>query len=242
VSLESGPASRIAFSVIDTGIGMDPKIALAIFEPFRQGAVRDHGGAGLGLSISRSLALMLGGDVTVDTAPGEGSCFTATVGAGDLEGVDMVQPEEGPAEVAPEAPPPGTANLSGATVLVADDAIDNRRLLEQFLGRAGARVEFAENGREAVEMCEASMRNRTPYDLVLMDMNMPEIDGYEATRRLRGHGWKGPILALTANAMVGDRERCVDAGCSDYLTKPVERVGLLDRCLHLIGPREARAA
>lgn len=119
------------------------------------------------------------------------------------------------------------AQLSGR-VLLADDVAVNRKLVSVFLGKAGAKVEMAENGRIALEKGTEAMISGKPFDLILMDIQMPEMDGYTATAELRKAGYKGPIVALTASAMVSDREKCIRAGCDEFITKPVDRKKLLD--------------
>ena len=111
--------------------------------------------------------------------------------------------------------------------MLAEDGPDNQRLISLLLRKAGAEVELAENGRIALDLALAARREGRGFDLILMDMQMPVMDGYEATRRLRAEGFTAPIIALTAHAMAGDRERCLEAGCDDYISKPVERRSLL---------------
>jgi CheY-like chemotaxis protein len=110
---------------------------------------------------------------------------------------------------------------------VAEDGVDNRRLLGFFLGKAGFEWEYAENGRVALEMALEAEQQGEPYPLILMDMQMPELDGYEATQRLRAAGYTGPVVALTAYALSGDRDRCIAAGCNAYLSKPIDRIALI---------------
>jgi signal transduction histidine kinase/ActR/RegA family two-component response regulator len=222
---------RLQVSVTDTGIGMTPQQMRQLFRPFRQAdasTTRKFGGTGLGLSLSRRLARMLGGDLTVRSELERGSTFTLEVGLGaapDAEFTDQL-----PADTlggAPAVRPEPSAHGSGLRVLLAEDSDDNRRLIEHHLTRAGMRVVVACNGVEAVDLAMASLRQGEPFEAILMDMQMPEMDGYEATRRLRKEGWLGPIAALTAHAMSGDRRTCMQAGCSHYLTKPIEREQLL---------------
>jgi CheY-like chemotaxis protein len=129
---------------------------------------------------------------------------------------------------------PEVNNLTGVQILLAEDGLDNRELIQDILQRVGAKVETAENGRIAVEMAV----NRS-FDLILMDMNMPEMDGYQATGVLRDRGYRGPILALTANAMAGDSERCRLAGCDEYLTKPIDRVQMIKTIAAFVATKAA---
>jgi signal transduction histidine kinase/CheY-like chemotaxis protein len=223
---------RLRVAVIDTGIGIDDAAMSRLFRPFAQGddsMTRRFGGTGLGLAISRYLARMLGGDIMVTSQEGAGSTFIVEIGTGPIDGVPMVRSMPVDAEIEPpsthhEAAKPGPS----VRVLVAEDGDDNRRLVMHHLSRGGIEAGMASNGREAVELAQASLRTGSPFEVILMDMQMPELDGYEATRLLRASGWKGPIVALTAHAMSGDRERCIEAGCDEYLTKPIDRKVLVE--------------
>jgi len=225
---EAGP--RMVFTVSDTGIGMTPAQTDRVFRPFTQAdnsTTRRFGGTGLGLSISKRLAEMLGGDIEVESRPGAGSTFTLSVDPGPLDGVPMLDTplaSPGEAEKLVEAVP--AKGLHGR-VLLAEDGPDNQRLIGLILSKAGLDVDLAENGRIACQKAAASRSAGNPYDLILMDMQMPELDGYAATRQLRQHGWRGPIIALTAHAMAEDRQKCLRAGCDDYATKPIDRARLL---------------
>ena len=216
----------VAVEVIDTGVGIREEVLPQLFQPFNQGAAgvaRKFGGTGLGLAISREIADLLGGELTVRSVVGQGSTFTLTVPTGDLEGVRMLhRPAEALAETAPETSRPSGRSLTGVRVLLAEDGFDNQELIRAVLGKAGAEVAVADNGRIALDMAAAG-----PYDLILMDMNMPEMDGCQASRALRDRGDRRPILALTASAMPEDVERCLAAGCNEHLTKPIDRVRLV---------------
>ena len=215
--------ARLAVEVADTGIGIDPHALEQIFEPFRQADAstrRRFGGAGLGLTVSRRLARLLGGELLAQSAPGQGSVFR-------LEVPVSLPPVRKPGEPLPaaEAPIP-TDNLRGR-VLLAEDGPDNQRLITRILKRAGLDVDVAGDGAVAFAKAMAAREVGMPYDVILMDMSMPEVDGYEATRRLRAAGYDWPIVALTAHAMSGDRELCMEAGCDAYLSKPIHRPLLL---------------
>ena len=244
------PEPRLLVSVQDTGIGMTPKQVAGLFNAFQQAdasTTRRFGGTGLGLRISKSLARMLGGDVTVESEPGKGSTFTLVVATGPLAGVEMINAERGrvvvrtdrPAEAAPAAASPaepGSGPLRGVRVLLVEDGPDNQRLISHHLRRAGAEVTIADNGRIALEKLtidatvEGTMRDPAPFDLIVTDMQMPEIDGYSLAMRLRAGGWRRGIVALTAHAMEGDAQKCLKAGCDAYATKPIDRPALIEVC------------
>ncbi len=223
----TGPA-RLEFVIADTGIGITREEMAVLFEPFVQAdasTTRRYGGTGLGLTISKRLAKMLGGDIHVESEWGAGSTFTLSIDPGPLEHVPWMESDQ-PwcAPPSPRASRPIAAaekTLSGR-VLLAEDGPDNQRLIQHMLAKLGIEVELAANGRIAFDKAVESLRQGRPYDLILMDMQMPEWDGYEATRQLKEAGWLGPIVALTAHAMAGDREKCLSVGCSDYVAKPID--------------------
>jgi CheY-like chemotaxis protein len=223
----------IAIDVEDTGIGIDPEKIETIFEPFRQAdatTTRSHGGTGLGLCLSRRLAEKLGGRLSVESTPGRGSRFTFHLDA-MATGRDST-PAAGPAARQGETAPTAegdAAPLDGVRVLLAEDGPDNRHLITYFLKRAGAEVVHAENGREAIEAIDRAAAAGDRIDVVLMDMQMPVMDGYTAAGILRSRGNRIPVIALTAHAMSSDRDRCIEAGCDDYLPKPIDRATLIDR-------------
>ena len=235
--------SLLAFDVVDSGIGMDRDQMERLFQPFTQAdssMSRRFGGTGLGLTISKRLVEMLGGEIHVESQPGRGSRFTFTVRTGPLEGVAMLSDEVAPTEIRHEAlagqsssaggqtatrgGAPAATDLTGVRVLLAEDGPDNQRLISFLLTKAGAEVVVVDNGKKAVEEILAK---RQPLDVVLMDMQMPVLDGYGATQQLRRLGYRGPVVALTAHAMSGDRAKCQAAGCDEYLTKPIDRRQLL---------------
>jgi signal transduction histidine kinase/CheY-like chemotaxis protein/HPt (histidine-containing phosphotransfer) domain-containing protein len=238
---EGQPAVKI--DVIDTGIGIQPEVLPELFQSFNQGdasITRKFGGTGLGLAISRHIAQMLGGQLTVQSTWGKGSKFTLTIPTGSLDGVPLLQK---PSEIACESehPFPSTAGkrLDGVRILLAEDGYDNRKLIQTFLHSAGAAVETAENGQEAVIKAEAE-----PFDVILMDMNMPVMNGYTATRTLRDRGYAMPIFALTANAMSTDGLQCLAAGCNEHLAKPIDRGKLIRTIAAAVGkePMESENA
>ncbi|MDB5324171.1 MAG: luxQ 3 [Phycisphaerales bacterium] len=220
-----GGGSTVQFEVSDTGIGMSQEQIPLLFQPFSQAddsTTRKFGGSGLGLNISQRLATMLGGSIVARSTVGVGSTFTLCVEGGPLEGAQMVAGlTESVLDKADGDQPLPETKISGR-ILLAEDGRDNQRLISIHLRHAGAEVAVAANGRIAVEMVR-----REKFDLILMDMQMPELDGYGATSELRRRGFTMPIIALTAHAMAEDRRKCIESGCSDYLTKPIDHELLL---------------
>jgi signal transduction histidine kinase/CheY-like chemotaxis protein len=218
---------HILFRVADTGIGIEPGSIESVFNPFEQAdasMTRTHQGTGLGLSISRSLAHQMGGTLTAQSEPGKGSVFTLAlplVPALDDAGREEATRKLGihDARAAIVADLPGAA----ARVLVVEDGEDNRKLIEHYLTRAGHEPVFAAHGQDALDLLDHDDR----FDLIIMDMQMPVLDGYVATPELRTRGCTIPIIALTAHAMEHDRQRCLDVGCDEYLSKPIDRQALL---------------
>jgi signal transduction histidine kinase len=214
----------VAFSVIDTGIGIPADKHGIIFEAFQQAdgtTSRKYGGTGLGLSISRELAVLLGGEICVASRPGQGSMFTLYLPC--RHDGELVYPREDAAPTAPldcGSSPPTAPVLDGRKVLVVDDDVRNIFAITSALERHAARVCFAENGREGLEVLEQN----PDIDVVLMDIMMPEMDGYEVMRCIRSTDRfrNLPIIALTAKAMRDDRDKCISAGASDYVAKPVD--------------------
>jgi PAS domain S-box-containing protein len=217
---------RLWFDVADDGIGLSADQIGKLFQPFSQvdsSATRRFGGTGLGLAISYRLAEMLGGTLSVESTPGVGSTFRAAIACGSLDGVALVagRPAQ-PAAPAPAATRPAHRDLP-YRILVAEDGPDNQRLVDAFLRKAGAAVTLVENGRRAVDAALAALSADEPFDAILMDMQMPIMDGYTATRTLRQAGYTRPIIALTAHAMATDRARCLEAGCDGFVSKPIDR-------------------
>jgi CheY-like chemotaxis protein/HPt (histidine-containing phosphotransfer) domain-containing protein len=220
-----GPNIVLRVEVIDSGIGMTPELVGRLFIPFTQGdtsITRKFGGTGLGLTISRQLAKLLSGDVTVTSQPGVGSTFTLQVDGGPSAGVERLEGlTESTLPAAADRNEEARIRLRGHILLVEDGA-DNQRLLRMQLGDAGASVASALDGQIAVDLATTET-----FDLILMDMQMPVLDGYAATMELRRRGLTVPIIALTAYAMAEDRGKCLAAGCSGYLSKPIDEETLL---------------
>jgi signal transduction histidine kinase/DNA-binding response OmpR family regulator len=223
VSSQSAPGSpRLRFEVRDTGVGITPAELERLFEPFQQGAAprgRKESGTGLGLAISQLLCELMGGRIEVESRPGEGSRFFFEIPAP----IVASEASASPADVEPAEAEPRLA----CRVLLAEDGVDNRRLITRILTRSGVEVRIAENGQCALEIVEAAEAAGAPFDLVLMDMQMPVLDGYGAVRELRRRGYTIPVIALTAHALAEERARCLEAGCDDFATKPIDRSRLL---------------
>ncbi len=247
VSMADDPGAanpHLRFDIIDTGVGLTAEQQDKLFRPFTQAdmsTTRRFGGTGLGLAITKHLTQLLGGDVTVQSAEGRGSTFAATIETGPLTGVRML---DDPLETQKGSTHQGdlregtVAELTGR-ILLAEDGLDNQRLISVVLRKAGAEVVVAENGRLAADKALAAVDAGEPFDLILMDMQMPELDGCAATAELRTAGYARPIVALTAHAMESDRSKCLDAGCNDFITKPVDRTKLLRLAARYMPARRA---
>jgi len=228
---------RMRFDITDTGIGMSAEQIGRIFTPFTQAdssTTRRFGGTGLGLTICKRLAEMLGGDITVNSIEGRGSIFSVAIEVGSLAGVPMLANYREAVTPPTETVRSPISGLRGRILLV-EDGPDNRDLLTFYLSKAGATVTTAENGRIGYEKTLAALEAGEPFDLIVMDMQMPELDGYGATSKLRTMGCNVPIIALTAHAMAEDRARCIRAGCTDYITKPVDRAEMLAMVAKYLG-------
>ncbi|MGD8451827.1 MAG: response regulator [Phycisphaerae bacterium] len=234
--------SLMQFDIVDTGVGMTPAQAERVFIAFEQADAstsRRFGGTGLGTTISKRLAESLGGGVRlVETQSGVGTRMRVTVATGPLDGIRLIDDPVAVGVAAGEnsavtdrMPCPGHLNCR---ILLAEDGPDNQRLIAHHLKKAGAEVTIVENGAVAVETALAACAADHPFDVILMDMQMPVMDGYTATRTLRNRNYCRPIIALTAHAMSDARQVCLDAGCDDYATKPIDRVTLIDTISHYL--------
>lgn len=211
--------------VSDTGIGLTPEQRDRLFEPFSQAdssITRRYGGTGLGLALSRELARLLGGDIKLeDSQPQTGSVFILTIALGPAANTP-------PADTA-QVPPTREGRLTNRHILIVDDSPDNRMLVSLHLSRQGASFAMAADGAEALERIE-----QDKFDLVLMDLQMPRVDGYQAIRRLRDRGSRLPVIALTAHALKEERDKCLGAGFDGYVTKPIDAKLLIQSIVDLL--------
>jgi signal transduction histidine kinase/DNA-binding response OmpR family regulator/HPt (histidine-containing phosphotransfer) domain-containing protein len=230
----------LLFDVKDEGIGISESQMNRLFFPFEQGdssTTRRFGGTGLGLSISKRLAQLLGGDITAASKPGEGSRFVFQLPIDVAHVSDWIGAKALELESIVDLEADNPVSSCSGRILLAEDNHSSQRVIQYCLQKAGLEVELAANGRIAVQKAL-----ETPFDLILMDMQMPELDGYGATIELRQQGCQCPIIALTAHAMRGDREKCQQAGCDDYLTKPVESHKLIATIVHYLAATPSQLA
>ena len=224
---------QVLLQVSDTGIGMTDEAAAKIFDPFSQAdasVTRNFGGTGLGLSISKSFAEALGGGVSVTSEVGVGSVFSALINTGDIDGIDLIRPTHEELAETTNEDEHLAVNLPDMKVLLVDDGDENRQLMSLILEEAGTTYTTAVNGLEAYNLA-----SENEYDVILMDMQMPVMDGYTATRKLREDGYTKPIVALTAHAMQQAEQECRDAGCSGFMTKPIDLDKLITTLAEIAG-------
>jgi PAS domain S-box-containing protein len=229
-------AGSLQIEVIDTGIGIAPEHQKILFQPFTQAdtsSTRQYGGTGLGLTITKRLVEMLGGTISFESEPGRGSTFRVTIPTA------ATQPAAAPDAVLPMEPALGAMPLEGHRVLVVDDREEFCYLVSRYIEEAGGRPTAVTDGQAAIEAVMTAPKTE-PFHAVIMDIQMPGLDGYETTRAIRAHGFQTPIIALTAGAMVGDREKCLKAGCDDYLTKPIDRRALVGTVARYVEQSSAR--
>ncbi len=234
--------NEMRFDVIDTGIGIAQEKIEKVFEPFSQAdtsTTRKYGGTGLGLAISRKFARMMGGDLTATSIIGEGTTFTANIITQPAAGTKLITEDEARRLISGRAKAKGNKlSLPDGQILLVEDGASNRKLIELILGRAGCTVTSAENGLIGYEKAMTGK-----FDVVLMDMQMPVMDGYTATTKLREDGYTKPIVAMTANAMREDEELCRSKGCSHFLPKPVDAEKLVALLSELLSaPAQPAAA
>jgi Amt family ammonium transporter len=242
-------SSAIIFDVVDTGIGMTAEQQTKLFKKFTQAdnsTTRRFGGTGLGLAISKSLTEMMGGLLTVHSTYGHGSTFRIEIPLKHpviLEAIESASVPPMPTQITPHLEhtheptsfsmkpvvKPGIVeyHLTGKRILVVEDGIDNQRLISFILKKQKCEVDVAGNGQIGSKLALEQLLHGLPYDIILMDMQMPVMDGYTATKYLREQNYTRPIIALTANAMNSDREKCLAAGCDDFTTKPINKHELL---------------
>jgi CheY-like chemotaxis protein len=197
----------------------------------------------LGLAISQRLAQVLGGRIDFQSQLGVGSTFSLSIEVAEIEGMQLIHYQTPEARWAGRGQPIGAAAVNptlahpdrgigsgrlNVRVLIVDDRRDIRFLTQHFVRQVGGEVLLAENGKEALAIVEQERAAARPLDIILMDVQMPEMDGLTATRHLRSEHYAGPIIALTANAMDSDRQACLDAGYTDYLSKPIDATQLID--------------
>ncbi len=236
-----GEKKKLEFDVVDTGLGMTQEQRLRLFRPFTQAdssTTRNFGGTGLGLTISKRLAEMMGGDIyIVESIPSKGTKFRATIDVGFLDGTALTDPSKIQfGEIATTRRPLTNQSadaLKDYRILLAEDGPDNQRLISFVLKKAGANVTVVENGQLAVDAAIKALDECNPFHVILMDMQMPVLDGYGATALLRSRDYRGTIIALTAHAMESDRNKCIQAGCDGYSTKPIEKEKLFQHIKYL---------
>jgi signal transduction histidine kinase/ActR/RegA family two-component response regulator len=233
---------KLRVEIEDSGSGMTDNQVGNLFKPFSQadGSItRKFGGTGLGLTISRRLACLMGGEVWLDsTAPDIGSTFILEIPVCLSPGSSMLGSIDEWKSLCESQTNKETSkheSVLNGRILLAEDGKDNQHLLSIYLRKAGATLDIADNGRIALDMIEAADSVDSPYDLLLTDVQMPEMDGHTLAKTLRNRGNNIPIVALTAHAMAEDRQRCIDAGCNDYASKPVNRAALIATCAEWIG-------
>jgi len=229
----SDNVASLLLTVSDSGIGIESEALATLFRPFEQAdasASRRFGGTGLGLTISRRLIELMGGELTVQSCPGEGTCFTLQIPFADTDEQEWLDdPQvEFLAPAAPVVKKKDALPRLDCRILFAEDNTTNARLVASLLRKQGATVTVVEDGNEAVIAANSAQLNGEPFDVVLMDIQMPVMDGYTATEELRQRGFDLPIIALTANALSEDRRRCLKSGFTDFASKPVDRQQLME--------------
>ena len=213
----------LKFYVEDTGIGIPKDKQEIIFEIFRQGEdslSREYGGTGIGLSISKKLVELLGGKIWIESEKGTGSTFYFTILLNEFVQINYPTKEE----------PEKKKTFEKQTILIVEDDISSYEYLEAILSKPGINLIWAKNGEDSITLC----KENTTIDLVLMDINMPVMDGFEATKAIKQFRPELPIIAQTARAIAGDHEKILDAGCDDYISKPIKKEKLMEKIGRLL--------
>ncbi len=227
--------ATISIAISDTGIGMDEDQIRQLFQPFMQAdssTTRKFGGTGLGLAISQKLAEKLNGKIHVQSHPGRGSCFTWVLEARTCEQTsDNVKPSPSKAfSITDNRTATSDNPLLKGRILLVEDGIDNQNLIKHLVKKHDIELELAEDGQQAINMVASSIEDNLPFNLILMDMHLPIINGFEATKRIRELGYSNPIISLTASVMEEDQRKCREAGCDDFCAKPINHGRFID-CL-----------
>jgi len=228
---------ELTFEVSDSGIGIEEHQLRRVFEPFVQadsGATKKNG-TGLGLTISRNFARLLGGDLVVESNPGNGSKFTLRIECGELDDISCVAPCYFSLKAQPATDSTREqTSMEGMVIHIAEDSESISLLLTYLLEEAGASIRKSTNGKQAVEEILSTVKTSQPADLILMDMQMPIMDGYTATEKLREAGLKTPIIAMTAFTFLDDQKKCLDCGCDAYISKPINPTSIVSQLLSCI--------
>ena len=227
--------------MLDTGIGLSKEQQIKIFEPFTQGDIsttRKYGGTGLGLSLSRQLVELMGGELSVKSAPGQGSRFEFDIKLAGHGEVIVINSQDDIPRSDEIVHASMEQIVAKGHVLIVDDTQDNQNLFGLLLNKMGIETSVANNGQEAVDKVTAAPQR---YNLILMDMHMPVMDGYTAVEYLRREAYTIPIIAVTADAMASHRERCIAMGCNGFLTKPISRDDLMTIVTRFLVPEQGYA-
>ena len=225
--------NMLYIAVSDTGIGIAPEMINNIFKPFAQSdssLTRQYGGTGIGLAVAQQSAEIVNGSIAVESQLEQGTTFTFTFPGLPVSPPPQKIPKNDSATTVPDEQSTQSLGLSlaGCRILYVEDTKVNQIVLSKYLEKTGARVDFADNGQIGIEKIAEAEKQGKPFDIILMDMQMPVLDGYDATRHLRGNGYSKPIISVTAHALIGDREKALEAGCNEYITKPVDFSRLIE--------------
>lgn len=228
-----GPTPQLHFKIRDTGIGISADRIQNLFTPFTQAdnsTTRKYGGTGLGLTISKRFVELFGGSISIESQLDQGTTVTFMIPVLVTDTDSFISSNQTVNKVTVACADRSahmTKSLTGLRILVVDDSYDNCRLFSHILEKSGASTQVAENGQVAIDLVNSNSQSGEPFHAIVMDMQMPVMDGYRATQTLRDMGCQIPVIALTANALTGDHLKCLDSGCDAYLTKPVNRTELV---------------